>query len=165
MRLSSTLLALAAVLAMTGTAQAANSVSGTANATVIAPISVSAGAPMNFGTISPSATDGTASSAGGTTGGVVQSGSFNNQDFTVTGATGETYSFSGSESSVTLTGSGGGTLIAALTYTSANPGAGVGEGTLAGGTDTLTANGVLAVPSTAVAGTYTGNYLVAVNYN
>jgi hypothetical protein len=168
MRLSSTLLALAAAitLASSGTAKAA-SAEGTATATIIAPIAITAGDAMSFGSIAPGTADSTVDSTDGSVVGTAfqaDAASAQDQTFSVTGASGETYSFADSEDSVTLNGPGGNTLTAALTYTSANP-AGGETGTLNLGTDTLTASGVLTVPSTAVAGSYTGNYQVAVNYN
>jgi hypothetical protein len=161
MRLSSTLLALAAILAMTGTAHAANT-TGTANATVVAAITIEEENQLNFGTIVPPSSgtgnafsDGTAAS-----GGVSQTGTVNPGTFTVTGDSSLTYNTTGSDPNVTLGNqtTGVGTIAADLTYTP-------GPGLAGDGTDTLTVNGNLAVPSTTTAGVYMGNYNVIVNYN
>jgi hypothetical protein len=160
MRLSSTLLALAAVLAMTSTAQAATT-SGTANATVIAPLAITAVDSMEFGNITPpSSGSGTvASSVDAPTGGVGQFGTRRDGTFTVTGDSSLTYNTTGSDTLLSLIGPGGNTLDGTLTLTSAS------GGSLAGGPDTLSAKGVLNVTSTKPAGAYNGSYNVTVNYN
>jgi hypothetical protein len=163
MRLSSTLLALAAVLAMTSAAQAATT-SGSASATIVTPIAITAGTAMSFGNVTPPPTgDGTASSGGTVTPGVGQTGTPSHGTFNVTGQASATYDFSGSDSSVSLSGPGP-AMTAALTYESDNGDTTVGA-LSAGGTDLLTATGVLTIPAGQVAGAYTGNYNVVVNYN
>jgi hypothetical protein len=160
MRLSSTLLALTAILAMTGTAQAATT-SGTANATVVAPLAIAAVDTMEFGSITPpaSGTGTVASSVDAPTGGASQFGARRDGTFTVTGDAGLTYNTTGSDTTLGLVGPGGNTLDGTLTLTSAS------GGSLAGGPDTLSAKGVLNVNSSKPAGAYNGSYNVVVNYN
>lgn len=141
-----------------GQAQAANSVSAGATVEIAAPIAVTQDTALAFGNIGPSATAGTVtislagaqSVTGGVTalGGTVAAG-----EFTVTGASGATYSVT-VDASVNLTGPG--TMTATLTND--------GGGSLTGGTDTFNVGGTLAVGANQAAGSYTGTYSVAVNY-
>ena len=141
-----------------GQAQAANSVSAGATVEIAAPIAVTQDTALAFGNIGPSASAGTVtislagaqSVTGGVTalGGTVAAG-----EFTVTGASGATYSVT-IDGSVTL--SGPGTMTATLTND--------GGGSLTGGTDTFNVGGTLSVGANQAAGSYTGTYSVAVNY-
>jgi Mat/Ecp fimbriae major subunit len=136
--------------------------SGTANARVVTPISVSAGAALQFGSFAASGTAGTINQAGTVTGGVTAiSGGATRAagTFTVTGenSANTAYTFT-LPSTATLT-NGANSMTATLTYSSGN-----GSRTLISGTDTVTVNGSLAVSANQAAGAYTGTYNVTAVY-
>ncbi len=139
-------------------------ISGTkpALAKIFAPISISAGASMDFGTMLPTGTAGTVTvtPAGARSsvnvdllGGVPSAASFD-----VTGEPAQTY-FITLPSSTTLS-SGGNTM----TVDTFNHDAGASP-RLIGGIDTFNVGATLNVGATQVAGTYSGTFAVTVNYN
>ena len=155
------------VLALTHSANAqAATATGTANAKVLAPIAISAGTPLNFGSIAASAALGTVvmtpagvrSATGGV--GLVTDGSNapTSGVFTVTGAAGIGFSIT-LPVSTTLTGPGPAMTVNAFASTPS------GTGTLTAGTATVNVGATLNVAASQVAGTYTGTYPVTVNYN
>lgn len=137
---------------------------GNASAVIVAPLSIAEDVALNFGDISPDATDpttvtvntaGVASSADGAgiAGGAPAAG-----QFTVTG-------FGALAIAVTYTGGNltcgacGGAAMAVSGFTD-NAAA-----NLAGGTEQFEVGADLAVGANQTAGTYTGTYTVTVNYN
>ena len=153
-------------LSVGATAQA--TATATANATVIAPITISNTANLNFGNIAVSATTGgtvvvvpagTRSKTGGVT--LTPGGTVGAATFTVNGSSGLTYSITLPSSAITLTGSVTGTMTADV-FTS-NPSA---TGTLTGGTSALSVGATLNVAAAQAPGTYTSaTFDVTVNYN
>jgi len=146
-------------------AQAATA-TGTANAKVLAPIAISAGTPLNFGSIASSAALGTvvmtAAGARSATGGVGLVTDGTNAPtagvFTVTGATGIGFSIT-LPATATITSGANNMTVNAFASTPS------GSGTLVGGTATVNVGATLNVGANQVAGTYTGTYPVTVNYN
>jgi spore coat protein U-like protein len=151
--------AMAAML-FAGQAYAANSVTTSASVEIAAPIAITQTGTLAFGSLVPSASAGTATVApGGSTvsvsGGVSEiGGSVSSPSYTVTGATGATYSVS-VPGPVDLT-SGGDTISMALTND--------GGGSLTGGTDTFNVGGTLSIDANQPAGSYAGTFSVTVNY-
>ncbi|MEQ9556453.1 MAG: DUF4402 domain-containing protein [Rhodospirillales bacterium] len=142
-----------------GQAQAANSVTAGASVEIAAPVSLVQNVALAFGNVGPSGTAGTVtvSDAGvkGVTGGASNlGGSHAAGAFTVTGATGATYSIT-IPGTVSLTGAG-----SPMTVTLTEP----AGGTLTGGTDTFNVGGTLAVGANQAAGSYSGSYTISVNY-
>ena len=154
---------------LTATTFAQVSATANATATIVTPIAISKTVDMNFGNIAVlTGTGGTVVLApAGTrtkTGGVtlpVTAGTITAASFTVTGASGYTYS-------ITLPGSA--TTISYLTNNmtvdtwTSNP---VTTGTLTSGTQTLNVGATLNVSAGQVAGVYTSGtpFTVTVNYN
>lgn len=155
---------LATVVAALGTlssAAIAATASGTASATVIAPITITSTTPLNFGSFSNAAagtvtidTAGARTSSGVllsavTAGarGVFTVGGSNNAGFSITSPQG-----------FSVTTAGGSPMAFALTL----PGT---TGTLSSGSATINVGGVLTVGAAQLAGTYTGSYSVVVEYN
>lgn len=151
-----------------GTAQAATgstaSASGTANATVVAPLTIThtGGAALNFGnftagtggTVTISATGG--ATAGGDVG--LLTGSATTADaFTVSGSGTRAFSIT---PSITNQVSTGGASPATMAFTVTTP----ASATLVAGTYTLNVGGQLTVGSGQAPGSYTGSYTVAVTY-
>ncbi len=139
-------------------------VSGTTNVTgsIVAPISISAGANMDFGTVSPTGTAGTVT--------VTPTGARSSVNvdllgglpaaaaFDVTGGPGQVY-FITLPSSTTLTSGGNTMTVDTFTHDAgATP-------TLAGGSDTFNVGATMHVGATQVEGTYSGTFAVTVNYN
>jgi len=142
-----------------GQAQAANSVTAGASVEIAAPVSIVQDTALAFGNVGPSAASGTVTvsiaGAKSVTGGVSDlGGSPAAGAFTVTGASGATYSVT-IPGTVSLTGPG-----TAMEVTLTDP----GSGTLTGGTDTFNVGGTLAVGANQTAGSYSGTYTVSVNY-
>ncbi len=130
---------------------------------IAAPISISAGASMDFGTMTPTGTAGTvtvtpagARSSVNVTlfGGFPAAASFD-----VTGEGGHTYSIT-LPSSATLT-SGGDTM----TIDTFTDDAGGAPSLSGAGSDTFNVGATLNVGATQAAGTYSGTFAVTVNYN
>lgn len=150
---------MAVVGAFSGGALAATA-TGTANATVLTPIAISAGTALNFGTLSANASGGTvtvtAAGARSTTGTVVvTSGAFSAASFTVTGTGSSTFAVTYPASFNVTSGANN----MAVTVT------GAATGTLASGTATLPVGGTLTVGAAQAAGSYTGTYTMTVEYN
>lgn len=153
-------LAAAAVLAFSSSSAFAAQATGSASATIIAPISVThtALATLNFGTFDAS-TGGsvTVSQAGiGSVGGSVNfvSGSVNSADaFTVAGDGNRVF---------TIVTTGGNVTSGAnsMAFTTSAP----ATGTLAGGAGGFSVGGTLTVGSGQAVGSYTGSYTATVNY-
>ncbi len=130
---------------------------------IAAPISISAGASMDFGTMTPTGTAGTVTV---TPAGVRTSvnvdlfgGTPAAASFSVTGEPGQAY-FITLPSSATL--SSGGDTMTIDTFTDdagASPVLGIG------GSDTFNVGATLNVGATQAAGTYSGTFSVTVNYN
>ncbi len=130
-------------------------------ATLFAPISISPGANMDFGTLLPTGTAGTVTvtTAGARSsvnvdllGGVPSAASFN-----VTGEPGQAYIITFTPG--TLTGPGADMTVGSFTHDAG------GAPTLPGGTDTFNVGATLNVGATQAAGTYSGPFTVTVNYN
>jgi len=169
-------IALAAVAFAANTNAATDT--GTADATVIQPITITADQSLSFGKFVKGATGGTVvlTTAGArtATGDVVLStaGAFESAGiFTVTGETDSTFSIT-VPATVTLTEAGTSTTMEITTFsdldgsTAMTTAAGnVTGGTLTGGTQTLYVGGELAVGATQVSADYTGTYDVTVEYN
>jgi len=159
------LFATGSMVALLGANTYAASDTGTATATVMTPISISADTALDFGAFAPStggtvtiATDGARSSSG-----VVPSSTDtgNNGVFTVTGQASATYAITlPSDGTVTITS--GANSMDVDTFTS-NPS---GTGTLSGGgSQTLNVGATLTVGSGQAAGSYSGTFDVSVEYN
>ena len=157
-------IAAALIAVSSGSAFAAGNTStanGTATATVVAPLVLThtSGASLTFGTFVPS-TAGTVTitAAGAATysGPVAMvTNTYSADAFTVSGDTTRTFTIATTGS--TLTGPG-----TAMTFTTTPSAA---TGTLAAGAASFTVGGVLTVPPTQTAGSYTGTYTATVTYN
>ena len=144
------------------TAGLGRTLTGTIPLRIITALSITAGTNLAFGTVAASGTAGTITQAGAVTGGVTAISSTRSAGtFTVSGETNGTpipYTFT-LPATTSLTGPGT-AMVATLSYSS-----GSGARTLsAGGTDTVTINGRLAIGANQTLGTYTGTYNVTVNY-
>lgn len=161
LNMKKTLLVIIPTLFGISSAQAA-STTGTANAKVVTPISISAGAALEFGSFAAGATPGTITQSGVTTGGVtaVSSGATRSAGtFSVTGQASTAYTFT-LPATVTLNGPSASTMTANLSLSS-----GTASRTLsAGGTETVSINGTLSVAASQLAGDYTGTYTVTTVY-
>ena len=127
---------------------------------IAAPISISAGASMDFGTMTPTGTAGTVTV---TPAGVRTSvnvdlfgGTPAAASFSVTGEPGQAY-FITLPSSTTLTSGGNTMTVDTFTDAGATP-------TLVGGSDTFNVGATLNVGGAQAAGTYSGTFPVTVNY-
>ena len=159
--------AVVAILAFSGTAQAASD-TATATATVVEVMGCTKGVDMLFGSfaLDDNTSTGTVDTAGvagdsnvfRTSGTTVQAATFD-----VTGAASETYTIS--VSAVNLTGSGD-TMTLTPAASAASVSGTVTNPTLStSGTDVITVNGVLTVNAgQAAAADYTGSVTVIVNY-
>jgi len=139
--------------------------SATSHANIITPISISGDATMEFGNLAVSASSGTAvldnANGLGVSGGVSKVGGISPKSaaFTVAGAASTNYSVTLPPSTITLTGSNGGTMIL-WNFTSNCSG-----NTQAGGIDYFKVGATLNVDGSQVAGSYSGVFDVTVNYN
>ena len=134
---------------------------GTASATVITPIAITAGTALNFGTFAANASGGTVIM---TAGGVRSA----------TGTVALSSTAAGSAGTFSVTGNSGSTF--AVTYPSAfnvTSGAnsmsltvtGATTGTLTGGSATVSVGGTLSVGAAQAPGAYSGTYPLIVEYN
>lgn len=154
------LLIAAAVVALSSGSAYAATATGSASATIVAPISVThtIGASLNFGTFD-AGTGGsvTVTQAGlGTAGGSVTfvSGSVNTADaFTVAGDGNRAFT-------VVTTGSNVTSGVNSMAFTTSAP----ATGTLLVGVGAFTVGGTLTVGSGQAVGSYTGSYTATVNY-
>lgn len=140
----------------------AASATGTANATVIVPISISAGTALNFGTFAANSTGGTVvittANARSATGSVALSATTPGVagTFTVTGNAGSTFAIT-NPGAFNVT-SGANTMSVSLTGLAST-------GTLTAGTATIQVPGTLTVGASQAPGSYSGTYAMAVEYN
>lgn len=140
----------------------AASATGTASATVVAPLTIVQTTGLNFGSFSVGATGGTVvitqAGAVSKTGDVqlIASSGATNGLFTVAGAPSTTYSIS-TPSTLSVTSGANSMSIALNAPTSDTIGA--------GGTDTFSVGGTLTASGSQSAGVYAGTYTVSVNYN
>ena len=146
----------------------ADTATGTANATILTPLSITSGAAMNFGSIAPSLAGGSVvlSNAGAITpvAGFVFSGATSAGVFSVLGSGTLTYAITlPANGVVTLTDQlgNGGTAMAVNVFNS-NPS---GTGALTAGAQTLNVGATLVVGGSQIASDYSGTYDVIVNYN
>lgn len=151
-------LALLGAFGVSGSALAA-SASGTANATVLAPIAIAAGQTLEFGTFAGNGAGTVVVSTAGArsfTGSVVGAGGTVRQgQFSVTGTGAATFAIT-YPGSVNLT-SGANTMALQVS--------GASTGTLSSGSATVNVGGELTVAANQAAGSYTGTYSITVEYN
>lgn len=151
-----------AITAAMGTDAVAASATGTASATVIVPITVTAGTALNFGTFAANSAGGTVAittaSARSATGSVALSATTPGVagSFTVTGNASSTFAIT-NPGTFNVT-SGANTMAVNLTGLATT-------GTLAAGSATILVPGTLTVGASQAAGSYTGTYTMAVEYN
>lgn len=151
-----------ATVASSGAAQAA-SVTASASATIATPIAISQTAGMDFGSVSASATAGTAvlSTTGvlTPTGGVsALGGTPTAAAFSVSGQSGSTFAISLPTSATLSNGASSMTLNAFAHNAGVTP-------ALTGGTKTFNVGATLNIGANQAAGAYSGTYAVTVNYN
>lgn len=142
----------------------AASTNGNATATVLAPLTLTAGAGMDFGdvagatgaatTVILTPAGGTSSGDGATVGGTPVAGAFS-----VTGDDALTYDIS-LPANATLTG-GTGPDITVDTFTSSKAG---NSSTTSGGTDNFTVGATLNLADGQGSGTYSGTYAISIDY-
>jgi spore coat protein U-like protein len=140
------------------------STSASASARIVAAIGISKTSDLKFGDVVASASLGTVvmtsagarSATGGTTLGNTNGAAA--AAFSVTGASGATYAISLPGSAMTIIN--GVQTMTVDTWTGSKA-----TGTLTSGSDTFTVGGTLHVAANQVAGNYTANFNVTVNYN
>ena len=141
----------------------AATVTSTASANVLAPLTIADGTDqMNFGNVSGDATNATTvvlTTAGGTssTDGAIVSGSPTAADFDVTGAGNAAYTITLPGSTV-LKGDGPEMTVDTFTSSVASP------SSLTGGTGSFTVGATLHINANQAVGVYTGNYDITVDY-
>ena len=161
------------VLAICGAGSAmAATATASSTTTVVTPIAVSKAADLSFGNIAAGGTagtvtvspDGSRSVTGGT---VTAGGTTTAAQFNVTGQSGLTYAIDFTGTSATLTSGANTMTFTAISDTTASAitSGTATTGTLTGGAQTIYVGGSLTVGANQVAGTYTGNISVAVDYN
>lgn len=153
------LAATAAFLASATLAQAANSVTTTATATVLSPIAITQSRALTFGSFTSGSTAGTINNAtNAKTGGVtnIDANAGAPAIYTVTGSANATFAIT-APSTVTLASTGKPSMVATLS----TPPGGVLN---ASGTLDFNISGVLAVAANQPAGAYSGTYNVTVAY-
>lgn len=156
------LVPLALCTLVAGNAQAAT---GTANASVITPLTLTESNTLEFGQLSSSATIGTVviDNADGrtATGGVtLEGGTFRSGGWTVAGEPSTAYSITLPSTDVTLTS--GANNMTVNTFTDSKSGASTTDGS---GGDTFKVGATLNVGLNQASGTYTGTYDVTVAYD
>jgi hypothetical protein len=155
--------------ALSNNANAQSSVTATANAEVVTPIAITQVQGLHFGTISATGTAGTVTVAPAGT--HTESAGVKMIDFTlgkqgtytVTGTGTATYAIT-DPVSTTITNGTVTMTIDTFSFDSANAAPGF-TGTLAAGTDTLSAGAVLHVGANQASGAYAGTFNLTVNYN
>ena len=155
--------AVVATLSTFSVSAIAATATGTANATVLTPITITAGTALNFGTLAGNASGGTvvvtAAGARSTTGSaVVTSGTFSAGSFSLTGTGASTFGVT-YPASFNVTSAAAGATPMAVTIT------GAATGALSAGSVTLPVGGILTVGANQIAGSYTGTYVMTVEYN
>lgn len=160
--------ALSIVLLSFAASTFAQTATATATATIVAPLAIVKNIDMNFGNIAPGGAAGTVllSPAGvrtptGVTFLPANPGTVTAASFTVTGLSGATYSITLPAGSTTVT-SGANTMTVDTWTSTPTP-----NGTLTGGTETLTVGATLNVGASQPVGTYASvtPFSVTVNYN
>jgi Mat/Ecp fimbriae major subunit len=154
----------AATLGSAGSAFAA-SATATASATIVQAISVTNTAPLNFGSIAPSAAGGnvvvdSADTRSSCTGGNFCSGAVTSANFTVAGAPSYNYSITLPATAASLTGAGSPMSVSSFAHS-----AGATPALSAAGAASFKVGGTLAVGASQAAGLYTGTFVVNVDYN
>ena len=148
---------IAAAAMFSGAAQAETA---TATAEIVTAATLTNNSDLNFGSIAVGASNGSVSVASTSTGArvcttVICIGTTSSAaDFVIGGAAGATVGLTITDNTISLTRGGGGSLNATLALSSATSAVG----------NTEYVGGSLAVPSTAVAGTYTGTFEVTAAY-
>jgi hypothetical protein len=154
-------LAISLVAIVAVDARAADNVAASATATVVAPISITKQADLRFGAFAPSVLgDVTMTPAGtrSTTGPIlVTADGGGAAAFTVTGSADATYGVTLTQESAYLSDGVGGMQYSLTSSVSRTIGA--------GGTGALTVGGSVNCGATQPAGSYTGSFTVAVQYN
>ncbi len=133
---------------------------GTANATVLTPIAITAGQTLEFGAFTGAAGTVTVSTAGArsSTGSVVlapTNGTVRQGTFSVTGSGSSTFAIT-YPSAFNIT-SGANNMSVTVS--------GPATGTLSGGSATINVGGTVTVSANQAAGNYTGTYTMTVEYN
>jgi len=149
-----------AAIALSTSASAAEA-TGSAGATIIAPLAISNTAGLNFGTVAPGsesatvvlATDGTRTCAAALT---CLDENHQAAAFAVTGQSSYSYDIT-VPASVTMTDGGSNSMTATLSGSKSS-------GTITDGTDSFTVGGTLTVAGSQAAGSYTGSFTVEVAY-
>lgn len=148
-------------LSSLSSAAMAASATGTANAQVLAPIAITAGTALNFGTIAGNGAGTVIVTPGGArsfTGGVVgTAAAFAAGTFNVTGTGGATFAMTYPGSFNVSANAGANTMAVTVN--------GAATGTLSGGTASFPVGGTLTVGAAQAAGAYTGTYSMTVEYN
>lgn len=143
---------------------AAHAESGTANASVITPLTLTESSTLEFGQLSSSAASGTVviDSADGRTvtgGATAEGGTFRSGAWAVSGEASTAYTITLPSSDVTLTS--GGNNMTVNTFTDDKSGSSTTDGA---GADTFKVGATLTVGINQASGTYTGTYDVTVAY-
>ena len=154
---------------VSGAQQLSDTAAGTASATVITPIAISAGNDLLFGTFAVDAANGgsvsiAANGSRTATASYIDlaSSSVGAATFSISGQASTTYSYSVANATLL---SGGDSMAATLQGLSSST-SNAATGTLtAGGVDTITVFGSLAVDAAQPVGAYSGDFDVTVSYN
>jgi len=153
-----------AALAMNASAAHAASATGTAKAKILRQITLTNTSDLNFATIISGATASTVavSTAGGAScgAGLTCTGTTTAANFDIQG-TNNAVVLVGGDSSVTLNGSLGGTMTAALSYSASSVTLTNGPGTVGG---SFQVGGTLSVGANQASGDYSGTFNVTANY-
>ncbi|WP_341842149.1 DUF4402 domain-containing protein [Chitinophaga caseinilytica] len=170
MKTSTLLFTISAVAVLSLPSRAQESATATVTATIVAPIAISKDIDMNFGNVAVQSSTGgtvvmTPAGVRSTTGGVTlptTTGNVAAASFTVSGVDGYTYSITLPTAAVTITNTGGNTMT--VTAFTSSPS---GQGTLTGGSETLTVGATLNVTAAQAPGTYVSAtpFAVTVNYD
>lgn len=152
---TTTKILLATVAASAFGISSANALVATANANIVAPLSIGQTTALSFGSFSSSPTAGTITSGGAATGGVVTLAPGNDARFNTVGTANATYT-AVVDPTATLS-NGAATMTAALTVVN-------GHTFSAAGADTFPVSGILSVPANQPLGAYTGTYNINIHY-
>jgi hypothetical protein len=151
-KLAATVLAANAFVA---SAAFADSITSTATATIVAPISIVENQALSFGTFASTTTPGQVS-AFGTSGAILRIADGQLGIFTVTGTGNSVYTLD-NPGALTLSSAGRPPMSGTVDVL-------YGQRNLTSGTDTIEVNGILDVPANQPSGTYTGTYTLNVHY-